>query len=172
MNIAKILTIVSFAALTLRSLAIEPADLYGTWRLVSYTSTIVATGERSNLLGPTPTGFLSYGADGRMSAILGDSSRPNPPDLAKVTDEQRLKLYRTMNAYAGTFTLDGSTVTHHVEISMNQTWTGTDQVRHLTLDGDTLIIRTNAQPRSFDGQVAVNELKWVKVKPAGQAKSK
>ena len=152
MNITKALTLVAFASLTVRAVALEPSDLYGTWRLVSYTSTVVATGERSDLYGPTPIGFLTYTANGRMSAILCDSSRPQPTDLAKVTDEERLKLYRTMNAYAGTFTLNGSTVTHHVEISLNGTWTGTDQVRQLTLVGDTLIIGLGPQPRNPDGK--------------------
>jgi len=160
-----IITLVAaIVGLSLRAFALEPSDLYGTWQLVSYTSAVVATGERTDLYGPTPTGFLTYTPNGRMSAILCDSSRPKPTDLAKVTDDERLKLYRTMNAYAGTFTLTGSTVTHHVEISLNGTWTGTDQVRHLTLEGDTLIISLGPQPRNPDGKVAINELKWVKVK--------
>ena len=172
MNITKALAIFACASLTFRAFAIEPADLYGTWRLVSYTSTVVATGEHTDLYGPTPMGFLTYTPNGRMSAILCDSSRPKPTDLAKVTDGERLKLYRTMNAYAGTFTLVGSTVTHHVEISLNGTWTGTDQVRHLTLDGDTLVIRLDAQQRNVDGKVAINELKWVKVKGTEQSRGK
>ena len=169
----KIINLVAaLVVLSLRALAIEPADLYGTWRLVSNISTLVATGEHSDLYGPAPLGLLTYTPDGRMSAILCDSSRPKPSDLAKVTDEERLKLYRTMNAYAGTFTLAGSTVTHHIEISLNGTWTGTDQVRHLTLDGDTLIIRTDPQPRNTDGRVAVNELKWVRVQCVREAGGK
>ncbi len=131
----KIINLVAvLVVLSLRAFAIEPADLYGTWQLVSNTSTLVETGEHSDLFGPAPLGFLTYTPDGRMSAILCGSSRPKPSDLAKVTDEERLKLYRTMTAYAGTFTLVGSTVTHHVEISSNGTWTGTDQVRQLTLE--------------------------------------
>ncbi len=168
-----IITLVAaLVGLSLRAFALEPSDLNGTWQLVSYTSTVVATGERTDLYGPTPMGFLTYTPNGRMSAILCDSSRPKPTDLAKVTDDERLKLYRTMNAYAGTFTLSGSTVTHHVEISLNGTWTGTDQVRHLTLEGDTLIISLGPQPRNPDGKVAINELTWVKVKGMEQARSK
>ena len=164
--------VAALVVFNLRALAIEPADLYGTWRLVSDISTLVTTGEHSDLYGPAPLGFLTYMPDGRMSAILCDSSRPKPSDLAKVTDEERLKLYRTMNAYAGTFALVGSTVTHHIEISLNGTWTGTDQVRQLTLEGDTLIIRLGPQPRNTDGKVAVNELKWVRVKSAQGAGGK
>ena len=153
------------------ALAMPPENLYGTWRLVSYTRTLVATGERTEIYGPNPMGYLSYSPDGRMFAMLGDPSRPKPSDLAKVTDEERLKLYRTFTAYAGTFTLKGSTVTHHVDISLNQTWTGSDQVRHIAIEGDTLVIRLGPQPSPVDGRVNVSELKWMKVKSGNRSPS-
>ena len=36
-------------------------ELYGTWRLVSFTQTIVATGETTDVFGKAPRGFLNYG---------------------------------------------------------------------------------------------------------------
>ena len=61
-------------------------ELYGTWRLVSFVSQFVATGEKVDNFGKAPRGFLSYGRDGRMSAILVKDERPKPTDLAKVTN--------------------------------------------------------------------------------------
>ena len=60
MTFTKILTIVSFASLSLSGFAIEPAELYGTWQLVSVSKTSVATGKISDVLGPHPAGYLTY----------------------------------------------------------------------------------------------------------------
>lgn len=151
--------------------ALEPRDLYGTWRLVSATSTIVATGERSEAWGRDPTGFLSYAPDGRMSVTVTFGARPKPTDLSKVTDQERIQLYRTLLAYGGTFTLEGSVVTHHIDISSNETWKGTNQVRYAKMEGDVLVIKTPAQPRSADGVVSVGELRWIRV-PSGSKPQK
>ena len=110
-------------------------DLYGTWRLVSYYQEIQATGEKIDIFGKAPIGFLSYSRDGRMSAILAKEGRPKPADLTKVTDAERVELFKTVIAYAGTFKFDGKTVTHHLDISWNETWTGTAQVRNVRLEG-------------------------------------
>lgn len=168
----KQLLIAAFISVALRAAAIEPGDLLGTWRLLSATSTVIATGEKTNYFGSGSSGFLTYGKDGRMSAILVYGARPKPSDLTKVTDKERLQLYGTMLAYAGTFSLEGDTVTHHIDISSNETWTGTAQVRKVKFEGDTLVITTPAQPRSKDGQVSVGELRWAKVRDSFPAYSK
>ncbi len=155
--------------LVARLSAVETSALYGTWRLVSATSTIVATGEKTNVWGTDPKGFLSYSPDGRMSVMVTFGARPKPADLGKVTDEERVQLYRTLLSYGGTFSVDGSVVTHHIDISSNESWTGTRQVRYAKLEGATLVIATPAQPRSADGVVSVGELKWVKIAAQGSA---
>src|ERR1700730_7163556 len=81
-------------------------DLYGTWRLLSFTQRVVATGEKSEPFGKAPRGFLSYGRDGRMSAILTKDGRPKPTDMAKLTGEERTELFNTVIAYAGPLTYD------------------------------------------------------------------
>jgi len=139
-------------------------DLYGTWRLVSFTTEVVATGEKTDVFGKAPRGFLSYSRDGRMLAILVKAERPKPPDLAKMKDEERVELFRTVIAYGGTFTVDGKTVTHHVDISWNENWTGTAQVRIVKLEGDKLYISTNPQPSPIDGRPVIGVLAWEKVK--------
>ena len=172
MRSSKQLLVVVFISIALRAVALEPGDVLGTWRLLSATSTVVATGEKTNSYGSDYSGYLTYGKDGRMSAILIYGARPKPSDLTKVSNEERLQLYRTMIAYAGTFSLEKTTVTHHIDISSNETWTGTAQVRNVKFEGETLVITTPAQPRSIDGLVSVGELKWVKVKDALPASSK
>jgi hypothetical protein len=139
-------------------------DLYGTWRLVSFTSEVLATGEKTDLFGKAPRGFIHYSRDGRMYAILVKAERPKPTDLAKMTDEERVELFKTVIAYGGTFTFDGKTATHNVDISWNENWTGSAQARNVRLEGGKLYISTNPQPRAMDGKVHVGVLTWEKVK--------
>jgi hypothetical protein len=144
--------------------ALDLEKLYGTWKLVTFTQRYVATGETIDVFGKTPSGFLSYSRDGRMNAILVKDKRPNPADMAQATTEDKAQLFSSMYAYAGTFTVEGNTVTHNVDISWNQNWTGTHQVRNVRLDGDKLYISTNPQSNGIDGRIMVAELVWERVK--------
>jgi hypothetical protein len=139
-------------------------DLYGTWRLVSYTQEILATGEKIDIFGKAPRGFLTYTRDGRMLALLVKAERPKPTDLTKMTNEERVELFRTLIAYGGTFKFDGKTVTHYVDISWNENWTGTAQVRNVRLEGDKLYISTVPLPRPEDGKPIIGVLSFEKVK--------
>jgi len=144
--------------------ALTKTALYGTWRLVTFTRTILATGETVDYFGKAPHGFITYGRDGRMMAIIVKGDRLTPNDLATVTDQQRADLFRTMIAYGGTYTFDGKIVTHHVDVSWNQIWTGTDQVRNARLEGSRLILTSNPQPSSTDGKMSVAVLTWERIK--------
>jgi hypothetical protein len=144
-------------------LSAEKEKLYGTWRLVSDVRQDVETGAMSDNFGKHPQGFLSYGRDGRMSAIEVAEQRPRPADLSRLTDTDRAALFRTMLAYGGTFSFDGKVVTHHVDISWNNNWTGTNQIRNARLDGRRLYITTNAQPSTIDGRLSIGILTWEKV---------
>ena len=144
--------------------ALDTEKLYGTWKLLSFTQRIVATGETTDVFGRSPSGFLSYSRDGRVNAILVKDKRPKPADMSQVTTEDKVQLFDSMYAYSGTFTIDGNTVTHHVDISWNGNWTGTHQVRNVRLEGDKLYIFTNPQPNGNDGRISVLELVWEKVK--------
>jgi hypothetical protein len=144
-------------------MATEKERLYGTWRLVSDVRQDVETGAKTDNFGKRPQGFLSYGRDGRMSVIEVAEQRPRPTDLAKLADTDRAALFRTMLAYAGTFSFDGEVVTHHVDISWNNNWTGTDQLRNVRLEGNMLYITTNVQPSTIDGKPTIGILTWEKV---------
>ena len=138
--------------------------LVGTWKLKSYVREVAATGERYNERGEHPNGYLSYSADGRMYAIITWENRITPREVVP-TDEERIKLFSTMIPYAGTYTFDAEKVVHHVDISWNQNWTGTDQVRFYKLDGNTLTI-TSALSRNFtDGREGRSILVWEKLGP-------
>jgi hypothetical protein len=115
------------------------------------------------MFGKAPRGFLHYSRDGRMYAILVKDERPKPTDLAKMKDEERVELFKTVIAYGGTFTFDGKTVTHHIDISWNENWTGSAQVRNVRLEGRKLYISTNPLPGPIDGKPCIGVLTWEKV---------
>jgi Lipocalin-like domain len=141
----------------------EKEKLYGTWRLVSDVRQDVETGAKTDNFGKHPQGFLTYGRDGRMNVIEVAEQRPKPADLAKLADVDRVALFKTLLAYAGTFSFDGNVVTHHVDISWNNNWTGTNQVRNVRLEGQRLYITTNPQPSAIDGKLSIGILTWEKV---------
>jgi hypothetical protein len=134
--------------------------LLGTWKLQSHVATTDA-GERITLYGEHPTGYLSYSADGRMQAIGASDGRSAPP-APTWTADQRARLFDTMFAYAGTYTLESDKVTHHVDISWNHLWSGTDQVRFYKLTGNTLIITTR-EVNPTTGTNAHYVVTWEKV---------
>src|SRR3954451_11237682 len=110
-----------------------------------------ATGERFNQFGEDPDGYIGYAPDDRMDAIFTRKDRITPAD-AVPTEEEGVQLLGTMVAYAGTFTLEAEKVTHHIDISWKQAWTGTDQVRFYTLDGNMLSITTAPYKSYFDAK--------------------
>jgi hypothetical protein len=139
-------------------------DFYGTYRLISSTRTIVETGEVLDTFGKHPTGFTNYGKDGRFMELIVYDNRPKPESIAKMTDQQRADLHRTMISSAGTYTFDGKTVQKHVEASWNEVWTGSTQIRDVRREGDNLVFTTRAAPSASDGKVSITTLVWEKVK--------
>lgn len=134
----------------------------GTWALKSYSSDVIGTGEKRYPLGEHATGFITYGADCRMQAVLVRGERPAPTDLVP-SDAERLRLYDGLMAYGGSYRVQGNTVTHRVDISWNQSWTGTTQTRFLKVEGNTLTITTAPLKSPFDGRDSVGTLVWTKV---------
>ena len=162
----RVAAIVFTVLLTLPASAAHSADnpLVGTWKLKSYLREVAATGERYNERGEHPNGYLAYSADGRMYAIITWENRIAPRDVVPTNDE-RVKLFSTMISYAGTYTFDAEKVVHHVDISWNQNWTGTEQVRFYKLDGDMLTI-TSAPAKNFtDGREGRSILVWERLRP-------
>jgi hypothetical protein len=73
-----------------------------------------------------------------------------------------------MIAYAGTYTSENGKLIHHIDISWNEVWTGTDQVRFYTVEGNTLTIKTPPLKNPVDGREGVAILVWDKVKGLGR----
>jgi beta-glucanase (GH16 family) len=136
--------------------------LLGTWKLKSFVQ-VLETGEHYNVYGERPDGYISYSADGRMYAIVTSDGRPKPRD-ENPPDDELIRLHNTMFAYAGTYTAEGDKLIHRVDISWNQSFTGTEQVRHYRLDGEILTITTAPTTFTMDGREGHLVAAWEKVK--------
>jgi Lipocalin-like domain len=134
----------------------------GTWRLQSYTTEDLETGQKTDLFGLHPSGSITYGSDCRMSAILIKDSRKSPASLVP-TDAEKIELYGSLIAYAGTYSIDADKVSHHIDASWNQAWTGTTQVRQFQIAGKTLTIRTLPAKNALTGRQSSSVLIWIRM---------
>jgi hypothetical protein len=122
---------------------------------VSFYTEELATGKKSNLLGEHPKGYLIYTPQGRMMALIVHEARSAPK-----VDEDRINLHKYMYAYSGRYTVENQKVVHHVDISWNESWTGTDLVRVFELEGDKLTIKTAPTKNQITGTEATSVLVW------------
>jgi hypothetical protein len=93
--------------------------------------------------------------------VAGDRIRPHGETP---TDEERVKLHKTMIAYTGTYTVDGEKVIHHVDTSEIESRTGSDQVRFYKVTGNMLTIKTAPNKSPIDGREGIGILELEKVK--------
>ena len=135
--------------------------LLGTWRLKSFVREVAGTGERYNQLGEHPDGYISYGADGRLLVFFVSDEQPRP--RTEPTDDERIKLHKTMLAY-GTYTLSPSKVVHHIDIEWDGRRLGSDQIRFYTIEGNKLVIKTEPNKSPVDGREGVGVLTFERVK--------
>jgi hypothetical protein len=136
--------------------------LLGTWKMTSWKKQSVATGEMTDALGPDPQGFITYTGDGRVSVIVVPKNRAAPAALPP-SDAEKVRLFDSMFAYAGTFTLDDEKVVHHLDTTWNQAWSGTDQVRFYKLAGNKLSIHGAPAPDPFTGQDVIHRVEFEKL---------
>jgi hypothetical protein len=137
------------------------AQIVGSWRMTSWTYQTLETGEVKNALGPNPRGYINYSADGRMMVLVLNEIRITPAALVP-TPEEKVALYDTMFAYAGTYTIEADCVIHNIDMSWNKAWEGTQQVRFVTTDGRTLTYRSAPAKNPLDGRECVHTVKFEK----------
>jgi Lipocalin-like domain len=121
--------------------------LLGSWRLQAWTITD-DSGTR-HPFGESATGSIMYTADGRMSAVVSAADRPRLPGIKPrdATDGELAAAFLSFFCYAGTWHLDGDTVVHSVDLSVNPNLVGTEQRRRMTFtDGATRLELSADEP--------------------------
>jgi hypothetical protein len=138
-------------------------SVVGSWRLVSWVEVETESKSVHAPFGDNPAGVITYTPDGRMSLFIIDPTR-KPPSGPKATDAEALELYRTIIAYSGAYSIDGNKVTHKIEYSWNQAWTGTNQQRFVEVKDDQLTIKTPPIISPTSGKQSVHTLVWERTK--------
>jgi Lipocalin-like domain len=131
--------------------------LVGVWRLVSFE--VHAPGQTArHPFGREAQGVLIYSANRVMAGQLMRPGRTSfsSQTITRGTDAELIEAATGYVAYAGTYSVDEakSLVTHHVTMSLFPNLVGTDQHRHLDLQGDRLELRTPSEA----GRVMI--LRW------------
>lgn len=149
------------------------ADFVGTWRLIDYTF-FHDDGRAEKPWGSELTGYLLYSAEGYMSGNLSPARRTWRSRLTRlaaevpaVTEKSESRLTRRgiprdYIAYSGRFTVEGDTITHHVEVSLFPNWVGLAEVRQYAFAEDRLTLRT--LPLRKGKSTIVAQLTWVRVR--------
>ncbi len=133
------------------------APLVGTWKLVSWE----VTQPNSTIhypYGKDVIGYLTYTADGYMSAEIMDPDRQqSDPNFRLETataqtlpDADRARAYSSYLSYCGTYTVEGGVVTHHVKAGLIPSWTGSEQVRPYRFEHGRLIIEVGHQRLTWE----------------------
>lgn len=137
----------------------EAKDLIGTWRLVSFERVDSETGATDALMGPQPTGRLTYTSDGYMHAMM------MPADRAQFasgdvfgTAEERLAAADHFVAYCGPFDIEGDTIYHSPDLSFFPNWAGTRMAREAKLEGNRLMLTSHEQLRG--GRKSTSLIVW------------
>jgi hypothetical protein len=138
----------------------------GSWGLVAITYVNVETGVASKPWGENPVGQLTYFPSGRMIAVLTAD-----PKIRKIVasegvkaTEERAALYASSSSYTGVWSRVGDTMTHKVDVSVNASWVGKDEVRYLKFDKDILTIETAPIVSFADGKTKnILTLTWKRI---------
>jgi hypothetical protein len=122
--------------------------LQGTWQLVRWQITY-GDGRKCTLpFGEAATGLIQYTQDGHMSACIARVGRVplSSESVRSAPEAERLAAFDSYFQYAGPYELrrgaglsTGVQVVHHVTMSLNPNFVGSDQVRDVQFDAAGLL---------------------------------
>ena len=143
MRIGKVLSLVTGGLALVAAAPPGGERLIGAWQLVRFEN-FDSAGKVERPYGLHPHGLFVYDASGRLSVQIARD--PLSPPFAKGDDapnaaEEAAALTGYV-AYFGTWRINAAkhAVVHVVEASLLPSYSGTDQIRPYTLDGDVLTI--------------------------------
>lgn len=139
----------------------DATSIIGTWRMISWTKTVVATGETTDAMGVDPTGYIAYHADGRMMALVVNSHRRQLTGSTP-SDHEKIDLFNSMLAYSARYTLTENELTHHVDVTCNPAWIGSMR-RPFRMTGDRLVISDAPGKDPITGDDVIYRMEFQKV---------
>jgi len=134
----------------------------GTWKLLSFEC-VSQKGTKAFPYGVDAQGYISYNAEGMMSATLMQLDRPKNnlsrqeramykknllglDDLTLIDSKTSTYIKNQAlacagyTAYSGSYSIDGDRVIHHVKTSLYPDWVNTDLVRKFSFFEDQLLL--------------------------------
>ena len=121
--------------------AVDQTKLMGIWKLVSFDAELQETGEMNPIFGNNPKGYLIFTPEGKAMTVFTAAGRKAPK-----TNEERAAAWSSMYAYSGLYRTEGDKLTWKIDVSWNEAWIATEQVRFLKLEGDRLKVMSGWIP--------------------------
>ena len=141
----------------------DASPVVGTWRVTSWSVLTLETNEVSYPVGENPIGYIQYSSGGHMVVFLQKGNPPQPPSPI-YPDAYRAQVHKDLfAAYAGTYSVEGNKVTHHIVASWLPHWIGDDQVRYIEINGNRLTIKTAPLISPMTGKQVVSTLTFERV---------
>ena len=115
-------------------------QLFGAWKIKTlYTEN--RAGERKETYGARPNGYGILTREKRLIVIITAPDRKAPN-----TDADRSAAFLSMVAYSGPYRVEEGRFITRVDVAWNEAWIGTEQVRFVKLEGDTMTLTSAWQP--------------------------
>jgi hypothetical protein len=141
---------------------LAPEQFVGTWSLVEWRIEY-PDGRVTHPFGRDAIGQLIYTADGQMAATVSAADRTSlgQGSARNATASQKAGAFDGYFHYAGSWGIDGDTITHAVEFALNPDMVGTQQRRHAQFDGTAKLTLSAVDER--DGETTRRHtLEWVR----------
>lgn len=139
------------------------SSLVGTWQVTSFSVLTLETNETTHPAGEHPIGYVQYSPGGHMVTFLSAGNLRQPAGSI-YTDAERAVIHKDIfGAYAGTYSVDGNKVVHHVVAGWRPDWVGGDQIRYFELNGKKLTIKSAPLILSQTGKQIVGTLTFERV---------
>ncbi|BAY85653.1 hypothetical protein NIES267_51540 [Calothrix parasitica NIES-267] len=144
--------------------------LLGTWKLISIKAILPDGSINNEAFGINPIGYITYTVEGKMMVMFskserqllsGNSASPLTSAIHSVPIEERAEAFSTFNSYAGSYTVDGDKVIHHVEIASIPNRIGKSLTRTFTINENQVALKT--PPSRSDDTPKIFELTWERI---------
>jgi Lipocalin-like domain len=98
-------------------------------------------------------------AQPNLAALVLSTGTPKRAAGTAYNDAELVDIYKgIIGAYAGTYSVEGNKVTHHIVASWFPEWIGGDQTRYAEIEGNRLTIKTVPLKSPRDGRDEVATL--------------
>ena len=133
--------------------------IVGTWKLKSFTELDIGTNATWHPMGRNARATVIYTSNGHVATIFAAEAR-NAATTIPIAAIEAAHLFRTMVAFAGRYETKGSELIYYPEISWNEAWNGTTQVRHFEIKDDVLSIRSVPAKTVLGDAMTIMSMTW------------